>query len=227
MIGALLLMLLLRSRPQLRPLQDYLQRGQIDTADDGAQGSYGPTQHHFTDVRITPPSARGRAFNSLDAQRDACEAYIKSQAHEGWRLIRAIDGAIYEERAALELLFEIFDRADDLVRDAVVDRLGSRHPVVPVGVLADSFDGLSGIGGDDLDQSLVHLDELARLDLDVGCRAVHAAHRLMQEEAGIRQAEPHLILASQIDEHTCRRDPAGADHVDRHGRADELDDVMY
>jgi hypothetical protein len=28
------------------------------------------------------------AFNSLDAQREACEAYVKSQAHEGWRLIR-------------------------------------------------------------------------------------------------------------------------------------------
>jgi len=26
------------------------------------------------------------AFNSLDAQREACEAYVKSQAHEGWRL---------------------------------------------------------------------------------------------------------------------------------------------
>jgi hypothetical protein len=25
-------------------------------------------------------------FNSLDAQREACEAYITSQAHEGWRL---------------------------------------------------------------------------------------------------------------------------------------------
>jgi hypothetical protein len=25
-------------------------------------------------------------FNSLDAQREACEAYFKSQAHEGWRL---------------------------------------------------------------------------------------------------------------------------------------------
>ena len=23
-------------------------------------------------------------FNSLDAQREACEAYIKSQRHEGW-----------------------------------------------------------------------------------------------------------------------------------------------
>jgi hypothetical protein len=27
-------------------------------------------------------------FNSLDAQRVASEAYIKSQAHEGWRLIQ-------------------------------------------------------------------------------------------------------------------------------------------
>ena len=27
-------------------------------------------------------------FNSLDAQREACEAYIKSQAHEGWKLLK-------------------------------------------------------------------------------------------------------------------------------------------
>ena len=26
-------------------------------------------------------------FNSLDAQREACEAYIRSQAGEGWRLV--------------------------------------------------------------------------------------------------------------------------------------------
>ena len=25
-----------------------------------------------------------QAFNSLDAQREACEAYITSQRHEGW-----------------------------------------------------------------------------------------------------------------------------------------------
>ena len=29
-------------------------------------------------------------FNSLHAQRDACEAYIKSQAHEGWRALSQI-----------------------------------------------------------------------------------------------------------------------------------------
>jgi hypothetical protein len=37
------------------------------------------------------------AFNSLDAQRGACEAYVKSQAHEGWRLIRdKHEGEIHE-----------------------------------------------------------------------------------------------------------------------------------
>jgi site-specific DNA recombinase len=28
-----------------------------------------------------------QSFNSLDAQREACEAYIVSQRHEGWQLI--------------------------------------------------------------------------------------------------------------------------------------------
>jgi site-specific DNA recombinase len=29
-----------------------------------------------------------QTFNSLDAQREACEAYIRSQAHEGWKLVK-------------------------------------------------------------------------------------------------------------------------------------------
>jgi len=49
------------------------------------------------------------AFNSLDAQREACEAYVKSQAHEGWRLLPehyddgGLSGASLE-RPALQLL---------------------------------------------------------------------------------------------------------------------------
>ena len=30
----------------------------------------------------------GKEFNSLDNQREASEAYVKSQADEGWKLIR-------------------------------------------------------------------------------------------------------------------------------------------
>src|SRR3954466_7778677 len=48
-------------------------------------------------------------FNSLDAQREACEAYIKSQAHEGWHLIpdRYDDGGLSGaslDRPALQTL---------------------------------------------------------------------------------------------------------------------------
>jgi DNA invertase Pin-like site-specific DNA recombinase len=50
-------------------------------------------------------------FNSLHAQREACEAFIKSQTGEGWRLIRTAydDGGLSEgtmERPALQHLLE-------------------------------------------------------------------------------------------------------------------------
>ena len=38
-------------------------------------------------TRVSTEQGLEQDFNSLDAQREACEAYIKSQAHEGWRLI--------------------------------------------------------------------------------------------------------------------------------------------
>jgi site-specific DNA recombinase len=39
-------------------------------------------------TRVSTDQGLEQDFNSLDAQREAPEAYIKSQAHEGWRLIR-------------------------------------------------------------------------------------------------------------------------------------------
>src|SRR5438046_10425502 len=48
-------------------------------------------------------------FNSLHAQREACEAFIKSQAGEGWRLVKTAydDGGLSGgtmERPALQRL---------------------------------------------------------------------------------------------------------------------------
>ena len=48
-------------------------------------------------------------FNSLDAQREACEAYIASQKHEGWELLpdHYDDGGIsggHLDRPALQRL---------------------------------------------------------------------------------------------------------------------------
>ncbi len=68
-------------------------------------------------------------FNSLDAQREACEAYIKSQAHEGWRAIPdhyddgGLSGASLDRPALQTLLADIRARKIDIVVVYKVDRL--------------------------------------------------------------------------------------------------------
>jgi DNA invertase Pin-like site-specific DNA recombinase len=61
-------------------------------------------------------------FNSLDAQREACEAYVASQKHEGWELLpdRFDDGGIsggHLDRPALQRLMRAVDekRVDQIV----------------------------------------------------------------------------------------------------------------
>ncbi len=38
-------------------------------------------------TRKSTEEGLGQEFNALDAQREACEAYVASQRHEGWELI--------------------------------------------------------------------------------------------------------------------------------------------
>ena len=70
-----------------------------------------------------------QGFNSLHAQREACEAYIKSQSGEGWTLVRTEydDGGFSGgnlERPALRRLLEDVDRGlVDTVVVYKVDRL--------------------------------------------------------------------------------------------------------
>jgi site-specific DNA recombinase len=72
-------------------------------------------------------------YNSLDAQRDAGEAYIRSQANEGWELVhdRYDDGGFSGgniERPALKRLMEDIQAGKiDCVIVYKVDRL-SRSP---------------------------------------------------------------------------------------------------
>ena len=68
-------------------------------------------------------------FNSLDAQREACEAYIKSQMHEGWVLLDkqyndgGYSGGTMERPAFKELLKDIENDKIDIVVVYKVDRL--------------------------------------------------------------------------------------------------------
>ena len=40
-------------------------------------------------TRVSTDQSLDQDFNSLDAQYEAASAYIKSQAHAGWTLIRS------------------------------------------------------------------------------------------------------------------------------------------
>src|SRR6202007_2775643 len=68
-------------------------------------------------------------FNSLQAQREACEAFIKSQASEGWKLIKTayddggISGGTMERPALQRLLADIGEGLVDVVVVYKVDRL--------------------------------------------------------------------------------------------------------
>ncbi|MEQ9488033.1 MAG: recombinase family protein [Alphaproteobacteria bacterium] len=68
-------------------------------------------------------------FNSLHAQRDACEAYIKSQKQEGWKLIKTafddggVSGGTMDRPSLNRLLAAIKRREIDIVVVYKVDRL--------------------------------------------------------------------------------------------------------
>ena len=70
-----------------------------------------------------------QSYNSLDAQRDACAAYILSQAGEGWALLPqtyddgGFSGGTLERPALQRLLGEIEARRVDVVVVYKVDRL--------------------------------------------------------------------------------------------------------
>src|SRR5256884_1452476 len=69
------------------------------------------------------------AFTSLDAQREACAAYIQSQAQEGWRRVpehyedAGLSGASLQRPALQALLAEVRARRIDIVLVYKVDRL--------------------------------------------------------------------------------------------------------
>ena len=70
-----------------------------------------------------------QSFNSLEAQRDACRAYILSQKHEGWTALSTkyddggFSGGTMERPALKQLLDDILNRKVDTVVVYKVDRL--------------------------------------------------------------------------------------------------------
>src|SRR5215469_16849941 len=80
-------------------------------------------------TRVSTDQGLEQDFNSLDAQYDACQAYIRSQLHGGWSLLRAkYDDSGYSggntDRPGLQRLLEdIQAEKIDIIVVYKVDRL--------------------------------------------------------------------------------------------------------
>jgi len=80
-------------------------------------------------TRVSTDQGLEQDFSSLDAQREASEAYVKSQAHEGWRLIRdryddgGYSGGSMDRPALQKLLVDVEARRIDVIVVYKVDRL--------------------------------------------------------------------------------------------------------
>ena len=110
------------------------------------------------------------AFTSLDAQREACEAYIKSQAHEGWRLIAGrfddggLSGASLERAALQSLLDQVRARNIDIIVVYKVDRL--TRSLADFAKLVELFDEY-GVSFVSITQSFNTTSSMGRLTLNV------------------------------------------------------------
>jgi site-specific DNA recombinase len=86
-------------------------------------------------------------FNSLDAQRDACEAYIKSQASQGWKALPqhyddpAYSGGNLERPALKKLLADIEAGKINVVVVYKIDRL--TRSLADFAKLVEAFDARS------------------------------------------------------------------------------------
>jgi site-specific DNA recombinase len=86
-------------------------------------------------------------FNSLDAQREACEAYVKSQASQGWRALPAryddpaYSGGNLDRPALKKLLADIDAGRVDVVVVYKIDRL--TRSLADFAKLVEAFDARS------------------------------------------------------------------------------------
>ena len=80
-------------------------------------------------TRVPTEQGLDQEFNSLDAQYDAASAYVKSQAHAGWTLIRSryddggYSGGSTDRPNLQKLLEDIRARKIDVIVVYKVDRL--------------------------------------------------------------------------------------------------------
>jgi site-specific DNA recombinase len=121
-------------------------------------------------TRVSTDQRLEQEFNSLDAQREASEAYIRSQTHEGWALVRGryddggYSGGSMERPALQRLLADVGARRIDVIVVYKVDRL--TRSLADFAKLVELFDA-QGVSFVSVTQSFNTTTSMGRLTLNV------------------------------------------------------------
>src|SRR6187401_295037 len=121
-------------------------------------------------TRVSSDSGLEQDFNSLDAQHEASQAYIKSQAHAGWTLIRTryddggYSGGSTERPALQRLLEDVKARKVDIIVVYKVDRL--TRSLADFAKLVELFDA-HGVSFVSVTQQFNTTTSMGRLTLNV------------------------------------------------------------
>ena len=109
-------------------------------------------------------------FNSLDAQREACEAYIASQRAEGWACLRecyddgGFSGGTLDRPALKQLIADVEDGLIDVVAVYKIDRLS--RALMDFSKLVEIFDR-HGVTFVSVTQSFNTTTSMGRLTLNI------------------------------------------------------------
>jgi site-specific DNA recombinase len=121
-------------------------------------------------TRVSTEYGLDQEFNSLDAQHEAAEAYVRSQAHDGWTLLRTrYDDGGYSggstDRPALQgLIADIRAKKIDIIVVYKVDRL--TRSLADVAKLVELFDA-HGVSFVSVTQQFNTTTSMGRLTLNV------------------------------------------------------------
>ena len=121
-------------------------------------------------TRVSTDQGLEQDFNSLDAQYDASQAYIRSQAHAGWTLLRAkyddggFSGGNTDRPALQRLLVDVRAGKIDVIVVYKVDRL--TRSLADFAKLVELFDG-HGVSFVSVTQQFNTTTSMGRLTLNV------------------------------------------------------------
>jgi len=163
-------------------------------------------------------------FNSLDAQREACEKYIEGQGHQGWRVIPehyddgGFTGANLERPAFIRLMDDMDAGKLDVIVVYKVDRLS--RSLLDFAKVMDRFNN-AGVAFVSVTQNFSTADAMGRLTLNMLMSFAEFEREMIAE-----RTRDKIAAARRKGKWTGGAVPLGYDVVDKHLVVNDLEAVL-